>query len=333
MTDKREPTFLGATISRRSMLTRSGLVGGLALIGCSPSDERRVPDESSVLAPQRRPTPPADLHLEEGYVFFTAEEARTIEAIVSRIIPGDDNDPGALQAGVPVYIDRKLNDFEAFAEPTYHEGPFAQEYQGDTAPETSPDSVAIPAAEIGRYGFQSPLTPQEHYRLGLAGVDRYAQTRFGSLFADLAADLQDQVLTVMDDVQQRTGDDAGGGDSADTVTADEGQAGGGTGSSAAEMDQAETVFGDLDPGEFFNTLRIDTIEGMFSDPVYGGNRNLVGWTLIGWPGPQRSYSPDEMLHGTDKGPSPLESLPPMNPDRIGGGREALEKPRDGVHSH
>jgi gluconate 2-dehydrogenase gamma chain len=26
------------------------------------------------------------------------------------------------------------------------------------------------------------------------------------------------------------------------------------------------------------------IEGMFSDPIYGGNRNKAGWHLIGFPG-------------------------------------------------
>jgi gluconate 2-dehydrogenase gamma chain len=33
---------------------------------------------------------------------------------------------------------------------------------------------------------------------------------------------------------------------------------------------------------------------MFSDPVYGGNRNFVGWQLIGYPGAQRAYLPDEI---------------------------------------
>jgi hypothetical protein len=41
-------------------------------------------------------------------------------------------------------------------------------------------------------------------------------------------------------------------------------------------------------------LRNDTIEGMFGDPMYGGNRDLVGWTLIGYPGAQRQYTPEEM---------------------------------------
>jgi len=40
---------------------------------------------------------------------------------------------------------------------------------------------------------------------------------------------------------------------------------------------------------FFRMLRTHTIEGMFSDPMHGGNANLIGWQLIGYPGPLMSY--------------------------------------------
>ncbi|MEO9248252.1 gluconate 2-dehydrogenase subunit 3 family protein [Citricoccus nitrophenolicus] len=329
MTERREPTFLGATISRRSMLSSTAIFGGLALAGCSPTEERAVPDEQSVLAPDREPTPPADLGAEE-YTFFAEEESRTLEAMVARIIPGDDDDPGAIQAGVPIYIDRKLGMFEAFAEPTYRHGPFAEGFEGDEQPEADAETVPVAQDQLYRYGFQSELAPQELYRLGLAGVDRLAQTRSGALFADLDASQQDALLMVLDGVQQRS-EGGGSGNGAQPETDGGGDTGGGP--SEAEMDQAEDLFGEADPGSFFDTVRIDTIEGMFSDPVYGGNRNLAGWTLIGWPGAQRSYSPHEMMHGTDKQPTSMEGLTPMNPDRAGAGREALEQPREGVHSH
>ena len=44
---------------------------------------------------------------------------------------------------------------------------------------------------------------------------------------------------------------------------------------------------------FFEALRAHTIEGMFSDPVHGGNRNFAGWRLLGYPGPQPGYSHTE----------------------------------------
>ena len=40
------------------------------------------------------------------------------------------------------------------------------------------------------------------------------------------------------------------------------------------------------PQAFFNTLRTHTMEGMFADPVYGGNKDFAGWRLVGFPGAQ-----------------------------------------------
>ena len=41
---------------------------------------------------------------------------------------------------------------------------------------------------------------------------------------------------------------------------------------------------------FFRLLRQNTIEGMFCDPMHGGNADLIGWQLIGYPGPHMSWS-------------------------------------------
>ena len=45
---------------------------------------------------------------------------------------------------------------------------------------------------------------------------------------------------------------------------------------------------------FFNTLRTHTIEGMFADPVYGGNKDFAGWKLIGFPGAQPFFNKTEI---------------------------------------
>ena len=47
---------------------------------------------------------------------------------------------------------------------------------------------------------------------------------------------------------------------------------------------------------FFSLLRRNTIEGMFSDPVHGGNIDMVGWQLIGYPGPRMSNYADVDKH-------------------------------------
>jgi gluconate 2-dehydrogenase gamma chain len=41
---------------------------------------------------------------------------------------------------------------------------------------------------------------------------------------------------------------------------------------------------------FFELLRQHTLEGMFSDPMHGGNTDLIGWQIIGFPGPQMSWT-------------------------------------------
>ena len=44
---------------------------------------------------------------------------------------------------------------------------------------------------------------------------------------------------------------------------------------------------------FFNMVREHTMQGMFSDPYYGGNANFIGWDLIGYPGIRMVVAPDE----------------------------------------
>ncbi len=47
---------------------------------------------------------------------------------------------------------------------------------------------------------------------------------------------------------------------------------------------------------FFRFLRTHTIEGMFCDPMHGGNAGMVGWQLVGFPGPRMSYRADVDQH-------------------------------------
>ncbi|HUC55432.1 MAG TPA: gluconate 2-dehydrogenase subunit 3 family protein [Candidatus Cybelea sp.] len=47
---------------------------------------------------------------------------------------------------------------------------------------------------------------------------------------------------------------------------------------------------------FFSLLRQNTIEGMFCDPIHGGNIDMVGWQLIGFPGPRMNNYDDVDKH-------------------------------------
>ena len=56
---------------------------------------------------------------------------------------------------------------------------------------------------------------------------------------------------------------------------------------------------------FFSLLRTHTIEGMFCDPMHGGNVDLIGWQLVGFPGPRMGYLDDVDQHyGTAFRPKP-----------------------------
>jgi gluconate 2-dehydrogenase gamma chain len=48
-----------------------------------------------------------------------------------------------------------------------------------------------------------------------------------------------------------------------------------------------------------------TREGFFSDPVYGGNRDMVGWKMIGFPGAYASYHHLIELHGIKYDRAPM----------------------------
>jgi gluconate 2-dehydrogenase gamma chain len=46
---------------------------------------------------------------------------------------------------------------------------------------------------------------------------------------------------------------------------------------------------------FFNAVHKHTMEGMFADPIYGGNKEFAGWILVGFPGAQMQFTADDML--------------------------------------
>lgn len=80
---------------------------------------------------------------------------------------------------------------------------------------------------------------------GLQALDQAARDRHSQDFAALSAEQQDQLLGELE-----TG----------------------------------TLAGVVNPQQLFNRLHRLTLEGMFSDPYYGGNANYAGWDLIGYPG-------------------------------------------------
>jgi gluconate 2-dehydrogenase gamma chain len=51
----------------------------------------------------------------------------------------------------------------------------------------------------------------------------------------------------------------------------------------------------------------NTVEGFLADPIYGGNRDFIGWKLIGFPGPRYNYVDEIEQYGQQYG-GPLVSI-------------------------
>jgi gluconate 2-dehydrogenase gamma chain len=101
-------------------------------------------------------------------------------------------------------------------------------------------------------GYQLPLTPRDVYRLGIAETNAYARKQYGKSFDQLtSADHQDAILRA--------------------------------------LDEGTATFDSVPAKVFFEMLYANTVEGFFADPMYGGNRNKVGWKLVGFPGAAAAY--------------------------------------------
>jgi gluconate 2-dehydrogenase gamma chain len=123
-------------------------------------------------------------------------------------------------------------------------------------------------------GYQMRLTPRELYRAGIAAVDRAAQQAHGKPFAALDAGARDALLTLAD----------GGRLAPDPALG----------------------------AAFFAILLRNTREGYFADPMYGGNRGMGAWKMIGFPGARADFT-----DWIDQQGRPY----PYGPVAIGGSRE------------
>lgn len=63
------------------------------------------------------------------------------------------------------------------------------------------------------------------------------------------------------------------------------------------LESGEMDLGDADARTFFGILHRNTLEGYFADPIYGGNRELAGWRMVGFPGAHAYYSDLVGEHG------------------------------------
>jgi gluconate 2-dehydrogenase gamma chain len=154
-------------------------------------------------------------------------------AAVSRLIPGEGAGPGAIEAGVPEFIDRQMELPYGHGAYFYLRGPF------------HPESPAT-------LGYQLRYAPREIYRLGIEDANAAARQTHGVEFARLDPARQDRFLE--------------------------------------SMEKGLLRFPTVPAVALFSQLLENTREGYFSDPIHGGNRGMVAWRWIGFPGARADFT-------------------------------------------
>jgi gluconate 2-dehydrogenase gamma chain len=101
-------------------------------------------------------------------------------------------------------------------------------------------------------GYQMNLAPRDIYRHGIKSCDDHCGKQFGGkTFAQLDHKTQEQVL--------------------------------------GEMEHAKVEFDTVPARTFFSYLLGNVKEGFLADPIYGGNKDMVGWKMIGFPGARADF--------------------------------------------
>lgn len=103
---------MNESVSRRRFLSRG--FTGLSAVWATAQWPALLAAATHAHQAAKSATPPK-------FEFFTADEAREIDAITARIIPSDDT-PGAREAGVVYFIDRGLTTFGVDEQKTYRDG-------------------------------------------------------------------------------------------------------------------------------------------------------------------------------------------------------------------
>lgn len=173
-----------------------------------------------------------------GWQFFTDDEAAVVGAIAERLIPADELSVSGKDAGCVVFIDRQLAGEYGGFDRLYMRGPF---HKG-----------------TAQQGDQSPLTPRERYRQGIAALQSFCKSNHEKGFQELSEQQRDELLSA--------------------------------------MEKSAVTLPGFDARMLFVTVLNNTMEGFFADPIYGGNREMVSWKMIGFPGARYDYRDYVDLH-------------------------------------
>jgi gluconate 2-dehydrogenase gamma chain len=103
-------------------------------------------------------------------------------------------------------------------------------------------------------GYQLSLNPREFFRAGVASANEFTRKTWAKDFDRLNEDQRIAALKT--------------------------------------MEEGKAEFKGFGSAMFFNALLQITMEGFFADPIYGGNRDMASWKMVGYPGLPATYRND-----------------------------------------
>lgn len=115
-------------------------------------------------------------------------------------------------------------------------------------------------------------TPKERYLTGLKAIEAYSQKEYGMAFAALSPEQVDGFLEQLE---------------------------------AGKIDLGK----DVESQAFFELMLQNAREGYLSDPIYGGNKDMAGWKMIGFPGARYDYRPYLARRGEALNLIPVSLIP------------------------
>lgn len=158
--------FLKTSGIATGTLIGGGLLGGLIGYNANKDSDTAQNDQGN----QQAKTSPKGRHFFKNNLDFDVLSQAT-----ERIFPKDDLGPGAIDLGVPYFIDNQLAGGYGLNDREYMQGPF----------------------DIGEptQGYQSPLNRREAFLLGIRTLEKEARNRFNKGFTELEGDQMDEILT------------------------------------------------------------------------------------------------------------------------------------------
>lgn len=233
--NKNEKQFSRRDFLKTTGVATGGIIGGSLLGGLVGFNMETTPSEaeSDTQADTAGDGGSDSDDMREARTFFSrSEDFQTLEAAVERIYPEDDNGPGAIELGVPYFIDRQMNGSFGSNRRDYKSGPY-EPSASDT------------------HGLQEKMNRGEMFLAGVRRLQEVSLEEHDVDFTNLDGETQDEILMSFED--------------------------------------GDVEIKGMRSESFFDLLKNTTFEGVYSDPAYGGNKDMQGWRMIEYPGPRMGW--------------------------------------------